>query len=106
MKAMDVFVLSSRHEGFGRALAEAMAAGLPVVATDEGALPVLVADGQAGLLAPAGAPAAFAARIVELLRDPPRRAALGAAAHARSRAFDGAATAERVLAVYRQLAPR
>jgi glycosyltransferase involved in cell wall biosynthesis len=106
MKAMDVFVLSSRHEGFGRALAEAMAAGLPVVATDEGALPELVADGQAGLLAPAGAPAAFAARIVELLRDPPRRAALGAAAHARSRAFDGAATAERVLAVYRQLAPR
>ena len=50
MRALDLFVLTSRHEGFGRVVAEAMAAARPVVVTDEGALPELVGGGDGGPL--------------------------------------------------------
>src|SRR6185312_9754168 len=70
MRALDLFVLTSRHEGFGRVLAEAMAAGCPAVVTDEGALPELVQGGQAGRLAAPADPGAFAAQISALLADP------------------------------------
>ena len=73
MCALDLFVLTSRHEGFGRVVAEAMAAARPVVVTDEGALPELVDGGQDGLVAPPGDAAAFAKQIVALLTRPPAR---------------------------------
>jgi glycosyltransferase involved in cell wall biosynthesis len=100
MRALDVFTLTSRHEGFGRVVAEAMAAGRPVVVTDEGALPELVNRGEAGMVAPAGDPTAFAARIVSLLEDGRLAAELGAKAAIAARRFDAAAVAERVWARY------
>ncbi len=102
-KAFDVFVLASRHEGFGRVVAEAMAAGIPPVVTREGALPELVADGSHGLHASPADSDDFGAKIGTLLEDPALRATLGAAARARSRAFDSIACADRVLATYRAL---
>lgn len=84
--AGDVFCLSSRFEGLPIALLEAMAAGLPVVATSVGGIPTAVADGREGRLVPAGDHYGLAAAIVEL-RDPEVRRRLAAAAADRVRAF-------------------
>jgi glycosyltransferase involved in cell wall biosynthesis len=103
MRALDVLVLTSRHEGFGRVVGEAMGAARPVVVTDEGAPPELVEHGRFGLCAPPGDDAAFAAAIGGLLSDRPRAAALGAAAAEAARQFDVAAVADRVWNRYRTL---
>ena len=97
----DVFVHTSRWEGFGIVLLEAMLARLPVVATRVSAVPEIVVDGETGVLADAGDAAAVAAALEALLADPGRARALGEAGHARARAeFSVAAMAERTLAVY------
>jgi glycosyltransferase involved in cell wall biosynthesis len=75
----DVAVLPTTGEGLPRALLEAMALGIPVVASRVGGTVDLVTDGVDGLLVPPRAPAAFALALAALLADPARRAALGAA---------------------------
>ena len=75
---MDVFAFSTtRDEGFGIALIEAMAAGLPVVASDVPACREVLGDGAAGVLVPAGNPARLARAISTLLRSEGARAVLG-----------------------------
>jgi len=54
LSSIDIFVLSSHYEGFGLVLIEAMAAGLPVVATDVGGVVEVVVDGKTGLIVPPG----------------------------------------------------
>jgi len=84
LDAMDVVLHSSvTPEPFGRVLIEAMALGKPLVAPAEGGPLVVVVDGTTGLLVPPRDPDALAGAIVALLDDPPRRAAMGAAARAR-----------------------
>jgi glycosyltransferase involved in cell wall biosynthesis len=73
----DVFVLPSRSEGFSNAAIEAMAASLPIVATDVGGNGEAVADGINGLLVPADDPEALAAAISRLLSDPIKARAMG-----------------------------
>jgi glycosyltransferase involved in cell wall biosynthesis/SAM-dependent methyltransferase len=80
----DVALLTSRNEGTPVALVEAAAAGVPAVATRVGGVPSVVVDGETGLLAPAGDAPAIAAAVVALLRDAPRRRAMGDAARARA----------------------
>jgi glycosyltransferase involved in cell wall biosynthesis len=80
-----VFAQPSLHEGFGLGALEAMAAGLPVVATATGGLPELVEDGQTGLLVPAGAVDALADRLGRLLADERLRSQMGDAARRRAR---------------------
>jgi glycosyltransferase involved in cell wall biosynthesis len=82
----DVFAQASLEEGFGIAALEAMAAGLPVVATRVGGVPELVKDGETGWLVPRGDVRALAARLRALLLDPETRLAMGAAARARAKA--------------------
>jgi len=80
---LDVLALTSLHEGTPLALLEAMACGLPIVATSVGGVPELVCADESGVLVPPGDPAAVAAAVLALLDDPPRREALAIAARAR-----------------------
>ena len=85
--ALDLFVLCSAHEGTPLALLEAMAAGLPPVATRVGGIPEMLGADGAGILVPPGNPAALAREIGRLAGDAGLRAALGAAARRRAAAF-------------------
>ena len=73
MAACDVFVLASLYEGLGVAVMEALALGLPVVATAVGGVPEVVEHGREGLLVPPGQPRELAAALVTLLTDAERR---------------------------------
>ena len=88
--AADVLVVTSEHEGFCVPVVEAMAAGVPVVAFDQGAVPEVL--GGAGVLVSDKDPYALAAAIAALLRDAPRRDGAGRggpAAPDRARSRDG-----------------
>jgi len=78
----DIFVLPSLLEAFGMPAAEAMAAGLPVVASRSGGIVEIVADGETGLLVPPDDAAALAEALLTLFRDPDRRIRMGAAGRA------------------------
>ncbi len=80
LAAADVFVLPSRSEAFPNSAIEAMAAGLPLVASRAGGLLDLVDDGRTGLLVPPDDHGALAAALESLMLSPARAAALGAAA--------------------------
>jgi glycosyltransferase involved in cell wall biosynthesis len=69
LHAMDIFLLTSRFEGLPRAVLQAMAAGVPVVATAVDGTPEVVRDGASGLLVPPSAPEAAARRLLELAED-------------------------------------
>ncbi|MEO6910156.1 MAG: glycosyltransferase family 4 protein [Edaphobacter sp.] len=75
----DIFVLPSRSEGFSNAIVEAMAASLPVVATNVGGNAEAVQDGVSGFIVPPEDPQALAAAILRLLADPTQSEAMGAA---------------------------
>jgi glycosyltransferase involved in cell wall biosynthesis len=77
--AADVFALTSRNEGTPVALIEAMAAGVPGVATDVGGVPDVIARADLGILVPFGDAAAMAAAVERLLGDPSLRQRMGAA---------------------------
>jgi glycosyltransferase involved in cell wall biosynthesis len=88
LQAVDVFVSTSLWEGLPRTIIEAMATGLPVVATPaDGVVDVLV-DGQTGRLVVPGDPAAVAAAILDLLREPEVALRLGEAGRERVQEFD------------------
>ncbi len=79
----DLFVLSSVTEGISLTLLEAMAAGLPIVATDVGGNREVVVPDQTGLLVPARSPEALAEAMLRVLRDPDRARRMGAAGRQR-----------------------
>jgi glycosyltransferase involved in cell wall biosynthesis len=79
LSTADIFILPSRSEGFSNAIVEAMAASLPIVATDVGGNTEAVNDGVSGLIVPSEDPAALAAAITQLLSDPPKAREMGAA---------------------------
>ena len=83
LAASHVFVLSTRSEGLPLTVLEAMAAGLPVVASRVGGIPEAVVDGETGLLVAPGDPEELAAALARLLDDPELRERLGAAGRSR-----------------------
>lgn len=85
-RTADVFCLPSLYEGFPLAILEAMAAGLPVVATEVAGVPEAVADGVTGRVVPAEDAEALADALAELAGDPDRARAMGEAGRARAAA--------------------
>jgi glycosyltransferase involved in cell wall biosynthesis len=103
LASADIFVLSSRSEGLPISVLEAMAAGLPVVATDVGGLSELVVDGKTGLLVPPADGTALAEAVQRLLRDPELRRRFGARARLRAeQRFDLMRFREAHIAIYRR----
>jgi glycosyltransferase involved in cell wall biosynthesis len=82
--SFDVFVLSSIHEGFANVIIEAMASGLPVVATDVGGAREAIEEGQTGFVVPPRHPEILAERVGRILADPLLRAKMGRAGRNRA----------------------
>ncbi len=105
LPAFDVFALSSRREGMNNAVLEAMACGLPVVATDVGGTADMVRDGVDGRLVRPGDPMALARALHELTRHDEVRRRMGASACERARTtFSLEATIDRYAGFYRRAA--
>ncbi|MFQ5809958.1 MAG: glycosyltransferase family 4 protein, partial [Armatimonadota bacterium] len=100
MSAYDMFVLASWWEPFGLVLVEAMALGVPVVATRAGGAPEVVLEGQTGMLVPPKDAKALTEAIVHLAQSPDIRRSMGLAGPARAAEFDIVPKARDVLAVY------
>jgi glycosyltransferase involved in cell wall biosynthesis len=102
-RSFDIYVLPSLQEGMPMALLEAMAAGLPVVATKVGGVPDLVRDPSLATLVEPGDPSALAAGIRDLLTDPSRRERMGLNARRRvEEDFSTAAMAQRYVELYQE----
>jgi glycosyltransferase involved in cell wall biosynthesis len=84
LRRSSVFVQPSLQEAFGITVLEAMACGLPVVASAVGGLSEIVEDGRTGFLVPPGHAAALADRVARLIRDPLENGRQGAASRARA----------------------
>lgn len=82
-RAIDVNLLISSEEGFGRTIIEAGALGKPSIGARTGGIPELIADGETGRLVPAGDPAALAGVLAALASEPAHLSAMGAAARDR-----------------------
>jgi len=84
LRAFDLFVLPSRNEGISNTILEAMATGLPVIASRVGGNPELVEEGETGRLVPAGDAEALAGALLDYLDGPEPRRAHGSAGRART----------------------
>lgn len=100
----DIFVLPSTWEGVSLALLEAMAFGLPVIATAVGGTPEVVIDYESGILVPSGDVTALADALIMLINNPDLRSQIGEAAHQRiSQEFTVDQSVNKILHLYDQL---
>jgi glycosyltransferase involved in cell wall biosynthesis len=107
LRSMDVYVLSSITEGISNSLLEAMASGLPVVATATGGNPEVVVDGQSGILFPVGDAGNLARHLHALYARPEERSRLGEEALRRVReSFSLEAMVAHYETLYESLAPQ
>ncbi len=101
----DVLCVPSRSEGLGLSALEAMASGVPVVASRVGGLPEVILDGETGLLVPPEDPEALRVALKTLLDDPKLRKAMGEAGKNRARAmFDAKTMQKKTRAVWEEAA--
>jgi glycosyltransferase involved in cell wall biosynthesis len=98
--ALDAFLLPSLHEGLPMALLEAMASGVPVLASRLEGIAAALAEDEEGLLAGAGALEEFAAKLARLENEPGLRTKLAGAARTKAESFSASRTAHGVEAVY------
>ncbi|MFT5086120.1 MAG: glycosyltransferase involved in cell wall biosynthesis [Candidatus Latescibacterota bacterium] len=103
LATMDLFALPSINEGMGKALVEAMYAGLPCVATRVGGVPELVEDGKEGFIVSAAAPRELADALLKLLLDESLRARCGAAGRRRATAYSAAEMIRKIEALYEDI---
>jgi glycosyltransferase involved in cell wall biosynthesis len=100
LAAFDVFALASRWEGLPRVFPQAMAAGLPIVATRVGGAADAIVPGETGWLVEAGDTEGLGARLVELAADPARARAMGGRGRDRVEEFSARGMVDRLDALY------
>ncbi len=103
LAAFDIFALSSLWEGLPRVLPQAMAAGLPIVATAADGTAEAVREGENGFLVPPGQPEALARRVLMLLNEPAWAQQMGAAGRARVGEFSDRSMVAQIDTLYRFL---
>ncbi len=103
LRGLDIFVLPSLTEGCPNILMEALAVGLPCIATRTGANDVLIEDGRSGLLAPWGDSTAILGALEKLINDPKLAAGLGRAASERMKLFSQEVEREAWKSVYEEI---
>jgi len=105
LHTLDIFVLPSWSEGFGRANLEAMAAGKPVVSTNVGGIPEVVIDGETGILVPPHDPDALAQAVIQLAEEETLRDKMGKAGRERAENFSIEKMTDGVVVVYDRIGP-
>ncbi|MGE5756003.1 MAG: glycosyltransferase, partial [Planctomycetaceae bacterium] len=106
LPAFDLFVLPSRKEGLPYVVLEAMAAGLPILATAAAGVELLVRPGHNGLIVPPDRPDLLAAALEELISDPPGLRRRGRNARERAAQFTAEGMVDRTIAEYRSCLDR
>jgi glycosyltransferase involved in cell wall biosynthesis len=102
--ALDIFAFPAHEpEGFGMAVAEAMVAGLAIVATRLGGISEIVEHGASGCLVEPGSVDALARALLDLTRDPPKRSRMGSAAQSRAQQFSAARGVAQLQSLYLNL---
>jgi D-inositol-3-phosphate glycosyltransferase len=101
--AAEMVVMPSHYESFGLVALEAMAMGIPVIASEVGGLAFLVKDGENGFLVPSRDPEALAERIFTLLMDDDCRGQLGTNAHKHAEGYAWPKIVDRMQTVYEDL---
>jgi glycosyltransferase involved in cell wall biosynthesis len=102
----NIFVLPSRYEGFGLALVEAMAAGLPVIASNIDGPAGIIADGMDGLLFEPGSDEQLAGKIATLIHSPAVAEKLRTNGRATASKYDISTMRDRYIEIYKRLADR
>ena len=103
MKIFDVFVLTSRFEGFGMVLLEAMSIGLPIIASNVSAIPEVIGNGGPGLLFKAGDEVALASNIQELIDSAKKREVLSRDGRVWVQKFSAEKMAFQILSIYTEI---
>lgn len=103
MKELDLFLMTSATEGLGTIVIEALAAGVPVVATRAGGIPELILHEQCGLLAEPGDAAGLSRHVLRIFGDPALRQQLTENGRRRAEQFSFRRTAAATLDIYREV---
>jgi L-malate glycosyltransferase len=106
LRALDMLLVPSWEEPFGRAVVEALAVGVPVAATSAGGPREVLRDGVEGLLLPPHQPDAWVSALLRLFADPARLAEMRRQGPARVSRFDRSAHADRILSIYERVLER
>ncbi len=103
LKCFDIFVLSSKKEGLGTSILDAMSVGLPIVATNVGGIPEAVINGENGIIVERKTPELLAKAIIKLLKEPNLRAEYGKKSLELVKNFDINITIARNIELYQEI---